>query len=571
VFLAGNDGFIILSKAGDVLFRYNEDELTGVRFVHGTVNGGYLYGLFEHNIVWGEDGMFRHEDRPYSVRKIEIPTGRVVWEKSWYAYTGEIEAIAFCENSGLLYLFQASRFYAYDEGAGQLHLLKDLNYAGFRTRQSMYMARVSSIRALRDGRLFFSFIYIDYGVSFYFNITMRTFAGYNEWIFAPLFGEDAYARIAELTQEWEDIPVMRFFDITEGQYFAGTHIDFLLFAEEHGAFAELTFLRPFHVSQNELFQEYSEALITEMFAGTADWDIIIIPPNLHLENNFSVDAFVERGMLLDLLPFADGAFIEDDERFYTKLFRTLMHGNGLYHIPRNISVPFVLVPRTHPELSYFTERSLNWTWADFLEIVRRVEAETGAPPISADVPHFFLFDEDLLLAMGRGQRRNDFAEAMGLYAALVNLSDEGGVFTFEDTQFLFSNDDSFAILPLPTMRGEHIFFTQIAGHAVLSTGSSPELAAEFIVNNLTDNSIMRAFTNVTSINSLVRPNLEYLAMGDVFAEHEAIIEKANTFPSLPSSIRLAIYDAVVQYVHGALSRDAAVSRVADIMWIFVNE
>jgi hypothetical protein len=73
---------------------------------------------------------------------------------------------------------------------------------------------------------------------------------------------------------------------------------------------------------------------------------------------------------------------------------------------------------------------------------------------------------------------------------------------------------------------------------------------------------------------MFRPDEREIAqsMGaETFAQYEAVLYNTNTYLRLPASIRLAINDAVMQYVHGALSRDAAVQRVADIMWIFVNE
>jgi len=40
---------------------------------------------------------------------------------------------------------------------------------------------------------------------------------------------------------------------------------------------------------------------------------------------------------------------------------------------------------------------------------------------------------------------------------------------------------------------------------------------------------------------------------------------------LPQSVTDAITDAVQTFVHGAASLDDTVSRVADIMWFYINE
>jgi hypothetical protein len=554
----GIQGFAMLSLEGETL--YFED----TRFSSVAVGGGHLYGLSSQGFM------------SYAVRKIEIPTGRVVWENSWFEETGPVDLTAFCEVNQRLYIFYLNRLSAYDVYAGQLHTLRELTNAGFRTARINLNASPSSLAVLGDGRLHLTFLYFE-GQHF------GRLIGYIEWIFTPLYDYAATERMAELAAQLADFPVIRIFDLLPGLAIQNYLLNF---AGERNALVDISYIQtdPLVFDRGLIFTQYVETLNTAVFSGTASWDIVIIPSSFAQGNELPVSEFVERGLFIDFMAYTGGRFF-DDTRFRTNILDLLKHDGGLYYLPLGISVPFVLVPDSHEEIDYLKERSQNWTWAEFLSIVQRIANETGTPPISANdvfdflpnyvpnpisnVPPFFLFDEDLLHDLGRGAGFDDLVETLGLFAALsdarYNLSDGAeGVFTFACSRITgnfcchAAITDSRVILPLPTMRGEYIFYLLGFGYAVMSTGESHELAIEFLVNYFEEN-------NQNGFLSLIR---ESSATNESF---EAVINRVNTYPTLPTSIKLAIYDAVVQYVHGALSRDAAANRVADIMWIFVNE
>ncbi|MCL1842623.1 MAG: extracellular solute-binding protein [Defluviitaleaceae bacterium] len=571
-FNIGEPRIVVLSKTGEVLYLYEQREFTGEPLISGTVGGGYVYGLFASTAG-------------YIVRKFEIPTGNLVWENSWFHETGNIENIFFCNRRQRLYLFHPSHIFVYD--GTQVHMLRDLTSTRFRVNQSVLMAHAVSMAALGDGRLHMTFYYTNStdGVR-------GSFAGYSEWLLTPYFDDDATNRIQKRVAEWADIPVIRHFDFAENPGMSGIQFDLMRFAESRGVFAEFTFLRGSRSTDfRSNLNEYTEVLNTALFSGTAQWDIINIPGAMAPNSEFDINAFVERNMLHELLPYFENVLV-DNEKYYTHLFEALKT-NGLYHIPTSIYVPFLFVPNDDHRLEYLRSRSQNWTWAEFFDIVAAVKEETGVPPISYDdifwwlrpifvnpisnVPPFFLFDEELLLAMGAGERKEEFAEAVGLFANLVSprysRSDALSIFTFACMRS-FNFIETHEILPMPSMRGEYIFFTPFYSYGVLTAGANPQLAAEFLAEHFHNRSSGLWANNQSNIFSLKRPGESLVQRWmplDVFAAYENVVYKANTFLHLPGNIRLAVYDAVLQYVHGAISRSAAVERAADIMWIFVNE
>jgi hypothetical protein len=571
----GEAGFVVVSMAGEIVLAYENGMFENDEFVTGVVGGGYFYGMFRHPFYRDENfNLTRRGGVGYTVRKLSLPSGSIVWENSWYEDTGMIETILICPHRQFLYLYSATQLYIFDENTSQLHQARDLTNSGFRVMQRVTMASVSAASVLSDGRLHFVFSHLDNlaGVG-------GNFSGFSEWIFTPLVDDYAVVRLNEIAENLSDTTVIRFFDTHEDMSLTGgTQGDLFVFADSVDALVELTFLPTL---TDGAFATYTQTLNTELFAGTANWDIVIIPGTFLQYGNFALGSFADRGMFENLLPMARYRFVENDERYYTHLFEALLHDGGLYFIPGGVNVPFVLVPRRHERAEYLKNRSQSWTWAEFLTIAQQLKAESGVPPISSfsDVPQFFLFDEPLLLDLGRGERLGDFSNALELYAALVDSSlnhTSLSVFTFACIRAITGNYDfheTHTILPLPSMRGERIFYSLGVGHAVLTVGESPYVATEFVIYNF-EESINRPFRYFERISSLIRPNeadiTRFMSM-TAFLEYEAVINKANAYIWLPTAVRLAISDAVVQYVHGALSRDAAVQRVADIMWIFVNE
>ncbi|MCL2198828.1 MAG: hypothetical protein FWB80_07885 [Defluviitaleaceae bacterium] len=577
-----SNGYVFFTKTGEVLHEFLQDtqqDFPLFTFAGGTVGGGHFYGLYFHGSYMDDSGAFvRYMGRDYNVRKIEIPTGRVVWEKTWDTETGRIENILFCSYREILYLFNFIQMFVYDTNTQEVYFLRDKTNSALSVFRRLNSGWIYSISILGDGRLHFVFTYHD-GSRF----------THMEWLFTPLYGEAARARTLEIAAGIAETPVIRYFALFPGVHHFGVQHDLGVFADEREALVQIDFATP--MACPVAYVEYIETLNAAIFAGTANWDIISTPATASTAN-FDLASFIERGLLVDLLPFTRRSFIENNERFYTHMYELLLHNGGLYHLPIIVSVPLLLVPNTHPELEYLKERAQSWTWADFLQIVQRMYDETGTSPIScasaawryssdfspsdpiSNVPPFFWFDEDLLFALGRGERHEEFSQTIGLYATLVSpaynnqssLSD----FTFSNSIRVHNKYFTHAILPLPTMRGEYIFYLGM-GYAVLTVGENRELAAEFLIDY--HEARPTRFANEW-LDLPRRPSESYIREnfpGETFADFEAVIYRVNTFPILPASIRIAIYDVVVQYVHGALTRDVAVGRVADIMWIYVNE
>ena len=577
--------YTVLNKNGDIMRVYEREHFENEWLSAGsTVSNGYLFVLTHHEWERGDDTFFHwHNNRFYTVRKIEVSTGLIIWEKYW----DEIDDVAhvrYCPVQNWLFLFHPNRIYIYDMEAGQPHQIKDLSNARLSIMQRMLSATLMFRTILSGGRIHLLYTH-----------TIEQDGRYHlrhiDWVLVPLIDDEAQYHIDAVVRQMIDVPIIRrlgFFESFE----IGMRHDLANFATRHGVYFEMSYMGT-HPHAN-FFYDYIETINMALFSNTANWDIISIPSFLDIPSPFDKDAFIERGVFVDLLPYAFGSF-NDSTRFYSHLFDLLKNDDGLYHLPDTISVPFVLVPNDYSGLSYIVERAQNWTWDDFLQIAHRISVETGTPAISSNnafvrpngvnplpsylpnpisnVPPFFIFDESLLFDLGNGERRDEFSKTLRLYNALVNSEFNSmanrSVFTFACTRSMaFGITETHTLLPMPTMRGEFIFYSVGIGIAVLNTGNATSLAAEFVVGRFIDS------TPQTALLSIKRPNLDYIEQGigiEAFNDYEEIINRVNTSLRLPGTIRLAINDIVVQYVQGALTHDAAVDRVADIMWIFINE
>jgi len=150
-----------------------------------------------------------------------------------------------------------------------------------------------------------------------------------------------------------------------------------------------------------------------------------------------------------------------------------------------------------------------------------------------------------------------------------------GVFTFGpstnifDHLFLFGDiSDTHTMLPIPTMFGERHFNFGAPARAVLNTGEATDLAVEYLLETFGHSA---SFDNPWTV---IRPSEEMITSRttlDMFEKYVSIVENVNTMLQLPMSVTMPIQDAVDSLLHGVLTIDATVDRIADIMWLYMNE
>jgi len=267
-----------------------------------------------------------------------------------------------------------------------------------------------------------------------------------------------------------------------------------------------------------------------------------------------------------------------------------MIDGGLYYLPHYLSTLVVLVPRSFPDIDHIVTLSQNWTWAEFLEIVQSIAYETGGPPISSKVnlfgvtlqtaiPNFILHNENMLRELGMGGNSDDLRRALELYYELSSpelfqvRANEAGVFYFghfRDLSEHSANDFRYthAVLPLPTMFGERPLSLVSASHAVLTTGENTDLAVEILLEAYgVGSEFENPFTPIRPPDTLIERYTSLRA----FDEYVSILENVNTVLQLPLSVTHTIHEAVDSFVRGVLTIDAAIDRITDIMWFYMNE
>jgi len=562
------ESLIFTTKQGEVLFET-------ARPTSITIGNGYLYVIYEAG--------------SRVLKKIEVPSGQIVWghELDRY-YNNEIiignPAMAYCEATQQLYLYQHNALFVFEENVGRLHRVKDL------THSDSYFKLIRG--PLVEGEFFEgATIFAADGLLHLVWRSINRVQGYiisDEWVFARLINEAAQERMAEIAAAQADIPVIRVF------CYSLRNFNMLeLFAYDRGARVEFAFLP---VDTPNPWQDYIESLNAAIFAGTARYDIVNMVPIYYLQS------YVDRGLLIDFTNYVGDRFF-DNEIYFTNLYETIMIDGGLYYLPGMIDVPVLLVPLDFPDIDRLRYLSQNWTWADFLEIAHEIANETGVPPITeqnavfwsdvspemwfpflSNTPQFYLFAEDVLRDLGTSGNRETFTNILEIYYALAQSElnqpqGEVGVFTFGTFASLmymsmigFSRvdfRDSYAVLPIPSMHGEQHFTFRSAAQAVLVTGESTDIAIEFLLYEFGNNPLI--FDNPFTT---IRPSAEAVeryVITDMFGEYTKIVENLNAVLYLPPSVTSPISETVESLLHGALTLDAAVDRIADIMWLYMNE
>ena len=545
----------------------------------GTVGGGHFYGLFDI-------------DGTMVLRKTTIPSGQVIWEQELERYYNNeiifwINGMSFCESTHRLYLYQFNALFVFDEHYNELQRVKDLTFSGSNIRAGrgflIDYENLGDVRfsVISDNLMHLALRWVDQGQGQIIT---------NEWIFERLTDLSAQERINEIAEIEADMPVLRMLS-----YGPATFNLLEIYAFDRGARVEIDF------TQGESYplsigQAYIEVLNAAILAGTANWDIVNIS-----YCNGSWQHYIDRGLFVNFSNYVGDRFADNDV-YFARLFELLKTDGNLYYLPYTFDVPVVLVPLDFPELDYLREISRNWTWEDFYEIVQDLVVSTGVPPITntntvlwynilsefwssspSNVLPFYLFNETILRETGITGDNGALRKTLEFYynlssPALSQPVGEMGIFSFGMFSELvtaaiadFSIIDfreTYAVLPIPTMFGERHFVLGHAANAVLATGESTELAVEFLLETY-------GYTlQCNNIFTFIRPSedlIERDASLRLFNDYEKVVEKTNTILRLPLSVTNPITETVDSLLHGALTLEAAVDRIADIMWLYMNE
>lgn len=112
--------------------------------------------------------------------------------------------------------------------------------------------------------------------------------------------------------------------------------------------------------------EYRERILTSMAAGT--------PPAVFLLDGIDVPAFVSRGVLLDLAPFAARLGL-DLERFDPVVREGFEKDGGLYAIPKGYSPMVLAYNKDLFDRAGIAYPNGDWTWDEYLDVVRRLTVD----------------------------------------------------------------------------------------------------------------------------------------------------------------------------------------------------
>jgi len=557
IVLAGTQGFIVLSKDGNIIRRRSPENF----YASTTVSGGYFIGVSSWPIN--------------NVIKVDLATGNVVWDLPLHYTTGEIWDVAYCASTGLVYLFRPDSIHTYCGATNNIQMVRDLNGSDIHaaSRQSSgFHVYVTSFTVISPGVLHLAFDHEEY-------------ENYLVWVLNRYEGDAAEARQAEIAQARAERPILRMFDYTPDMYM---HTALMGFARRANIGFEFEFItnHPTHT----FFVDYIERLSLQLFSGMAVWDIVNTPLPNRGGGSLDILHSIERGVFVDILPYTNNRF-QDNEIYFSNIIETLTIDGGLYVLPLNMEAPVVFVPNNHPDLENLQALSQNWTWADFLSIVREMEAETGIPPISAPdavidtgeplisaVTPFYIHNENILFDMDN--YREDFAQALQIYKYLTSpkynhTNTRLSTFTFARIRWAISDPafiDSHTPLALPTIAGERPLYMD--GYSVLSTGEATNYAVEFLLEFLDAHGSSDSVGHYRNPFTVVRPSAEVIEERlplDVYNAYAEIVEKVNTLLLLPSNVSLAISVIVEEFIHDVIDVDAAVSRIADIMWLYINE
>jgi|GEM_PF-3948563 len=536
-------------------------------FITGTLGNGYFYALIQL------------PDFGFSLRKIEIPSGETVWDERLPSIMNTHFSLAFNEDSHILYLKRAQGLYVFDEetlSVRQVRCLLDTELYRFIFLHE-FLVFPTSFFVTHEGVLHIS--YVKYG-----NVTYLY-----EWTIVRLEGEIADARLEEVRQEIEAMGSIRIADVSQHSLH-----DFLReIARNNNLMLNVDILGTGNTPS------YVEQLVAALYASTADWDVVHLPLGF-----IDLPRLIELDLLVNIYDVLGEEMLNDEETYFVNILEHSQINGQLNFVPHMFSNPILLIPNDYYGLDQLREKSLTWTWEEFLTIVREMYIETGIPPISApdadaltgwavpisNIPPFYLYNEDILRNMPSS--RGDFSRALYLYRELTHprYSLENGKighFTFLQwgiwgvvgimMEHGVDLSQTHTLLQIPAMRGEHPFHVS-AGYGFLNSGSSTEQAVNSMMEYFYNASMGVRGTPVTgsvvrlSEDAVIRAMwpVQYAPLS-LFEEYNAIRNRLNARLALPLSVTDPLMETVESFVHGVVSSENAISRVEDILWLFLNE
>lgn len=113
--------------------------------------------------------------------------------------------------------------------------------------------------------------------------------------------------------------------------------------------------------------EYRERILTSMAAGA--------PPDVFLLDGIDIPAFVHRGVLLDLRPFAARLGI-DLARFEPTVLNPFVVDGGLYAFPKGYTPMVIAYNKDVFDRAGVAYPSGDWTWDEYVDVARRLTRDT---------------------------------------------------------------------------------------------------------------------------------------------------------------------------------------------------
>ena len=138
------------------------------------------------------------------------------------------------------------------------------------------------------------------------------------------------------------------------------------------------------VVQESIGVSYKEKILTSIAAGD--------PPDVFLLDSIDVPAFVNRGVLLDLAPFASRVGLEVAS-FFPHVLAIAQRDGSLYAFPKDFTPMVLYYNRALFDEARVEYPKPGWTWDDFLQTCRRLRGDADgngkADRFATFVPKYF--------------------------------------------------------------------------------------------------------------------------------------------------------------------------------------
>lgn len=139
------------------------------------------------------------------------------------------------------------------------------------------------------------------------------------------------------------------------------------------------------VTQEAIPSGYREKILTSMSSGA--------PPDVLLLDSIDVPTFADRGLLVDLAPYADRVGLDLD-LFYPNIVAIAQRGNRLYAFPKDFSTLVIYYNKNVLDRFDLPYPAGDWTWQEFLDLCKRVTVDKdgdGEPEIYGTFLSKFLY------------------------------------------------------------------------------------------------------------------------------------------------------------------------------------